>query len=53
VPVEEWWRKARQRLVDKQLDPLLIEMYRSSMKLSIGFTREYKDFWGLPNDFTF
>ncbi len=53
VPVEEWWQKARQRLVDKQLDPLLIEMYRSSMKLSIGFTREYKDFWGLPSDFTF
>ena len=51
--MEEWWRKARQRLVDKQLDPLLIEMYHSSMKLSEGFTREYKDFWGLPNDFTF
>ncbi len=32
-------------MLDKHLDPLLAEMYRSSMKLSEGFTREYKDFW--------
>jgi acetone carboxylase alpha subunit len=53
VPVEQWWQKARQRLIDKELDPLLAEMYSSSMKLSENFTREFKDFWGLPNDFTF
>jgi len=40
-------------LLEKKLDPLLIEGYRSSMKLSEGFTREFKDFWGLPNDFAF
>jgi len=32
---------------------LLIEGYRSSMKLSEGFTRDFKDFWALPNDFAF
>ena len=53
TPVEKWWQQARARIVEKRLDPLLIEMYRSSMKLSEGFTREYKDFWGLPGDFTF
>lgn len=52
VPVEQWWQQSRQRLLDKDLDPLLTEMYRSSMKLSGDFTREYKDFWALPNDFS-
>jgi acetone carboxylase, alpha subunit len=51
VPAEEWWQKARQRLLKKDIDPLLLEMYRSSMKLSQNFTREFKDFWALPNDF--
>ena len=45
------WQQARQRLMDKTLDPLLLEMYHSSMKLSQGFTREFKDFWVLPQDF--
>ncbi|NQT47791.1 MAG: hypothetical protein HQ578_02315, partial [Chloroflexi bacterium] len=52
VPVEQWWQKSRQRLLNKDLDPLLLEMYQSSMKLSEGFTRELKDFWALPEDFT-
>ncbi len=53
VPVEQYWQKARQRILDKKLDPMLQEAYRSSMKLSEGFTRDYKDFWALPNDFAF
>jgi acetone carboxylase alpha subunit len=53
IPVEEYWLKARRRLLEKKLDPLLQEAYRSSMKLSEGFTRDYKDFWALPSDFAF
>ena len=53
VPVEQWWQKARQRMLNKDLDPLLAEMYSSSMKLSEDLTREFRDFWGLPSDFTF
>jgi len=26
-------------------------MYQSSMRLSEAFTREFKDFWALPDDF--
>jgi acetone carboxylase alpha subunit len=52
VPVKQWWQKSRKRLLDKDLDPLLVEMYQSSMKLSENFTREFKDFWGLPDDFS-
>jgi acetone carboxylase alpha subunit len=49
----QWWQQARQNVANKQFDPLLVEMYRSSMKMSEKFTREYKDFWGLPNEFAF
>jgi len=53
VPVEEYWRKTRQRVLEKDLDPLLTEMYQSSMKLSEVFTQEFKDFWTLSEDFNF
>jgi acetone carboxylase, alpha subunit len=53
VPVEQYWQQARQRILDKKLDPMLREAYQSSMKLSQGFTRDYKDFWALPDDFAF
>jgi len=52
VPVKQWWEKSRQRLMDRALDPLLLEMYQSSMKMSQAFTREFREFWALPNDFT-
>jgi N-methylhydantoinase B/oxoprolinase/acetone carboxylase alpha subunit len=52
VPTEEWWQEARQRLMAKAIDPLLLEMYQSSMKMSQAFTREFKEFWALPEDFT-
>jgi len=52
VPVKEWWAQERQRVLDKSLDPMLIEMYQSSMKMSPKFAREYKDFWALPEDFS-
>ena len=51
VPVEQWWQKSRKRLADKDIDPLLTEMYQSSMKMSENFTREFKDFWAMPDDF--
>ena len=53
MPVKQWWQQTRQRVAGKQYDPLLVEMYRSSMKMSEGFAREYKGFWGLPGEFTY
>ena len=50
--MEEWWQKSRKRLLTKDIDPLLIEMYQSSMKLSKNFTQEFKDFWAMPDDFS-
>jgi hypothetical protein len=53
VPVKEWWKKARQKLVEHDLDPLLQEMYGSSARLSPAFAQEFRDFWALPDDHAF
>jgi N-methylhydantoinase B/oxoprolinase/acetone carboxylase alpha subunit len=50
-PMRQWWEKARKRLMAKDLDGKLGEMYQSSMKLSQDFAREFRDFWALPDDF--
>jgi len=52
APMEQWWEKSRQRLLARDLDELLIEMYQNSMKMSQAFAREFRDFWALPDDFT-
>jgi N-methylhydantoinase B/oxoprolinase/acetone carboxylase alpha subunit len=41
VPVKDWWRKSRQRLMENDLDAQLLEMYGSSAKLSPSFAREF------------
>jgi N-methylhydantoinase B/oxoprolinase/acetone carboxylase alpha subunit len=51
VPAKEWWRKSRQRLVERDIDDKILEMYQSSMRLSEAFTQEFKDFWALTDDF--
>ena len=51
VPVKQWWQKSRQRLMERNLDGKILEMYQSSMRLSEAFTQEFKDFWALPDDF--
>jgi N-methylhydantoinase B/oxoprolinase/acetone carboxylase alpha subunit len=50
VPVREWWKKSRRRLAGHDIDPLLAEMYASSMKLSNRFAGEIREFWALPED---
>jgi N-methylhydantoinase B/oxoprolinase/acetone carboxylase alpha subunit len=51
VPVKEWWQNSRQRLVERDIDAQLLEMYGSSAKLSPSFAQEFKDFWALPDDY--
>lgn len=52
IPAKEWWEKSRQRVMARNVDSKILEMYQSSMKLSEAFTQEYKDFWALPDDFS-
>lgn len=51
VPAKDWWQKTRQRVIKRNMNDKIIEMYQSSMRLSENFTQEYKDFWSLPDDF--
>jgi acetone carboxylase alpha subunit len=51
VPVQDWWQESRKKIMLREMHPLLLEMYQSSMKMSQRFTREFKDFWALPEDF--
>lgn len=51
IPMKQWWEKSRRRLMARELDDKLVEMYQSSMKMSQAFAQEFRDFWALPDDF--
>lgn len=51
VPVKVWWKKARERLLNRDMDEKILEMYRSSARLSPSFEAELREFWALPQDF--
>jgi N-methylhydantoinase B/oxoprolinase/acetone carboxylase alpha subunit len=53
VPFRQWWSTARQRILERDLDPLLLEMYDSSAGKSPRFAEDYRRFWSLPEDFSF
>jgi N-methylhydantoinase B/oxoprolinase/acetone carboxylase alpha subunit len=51
IPAKDWWTKTRSRLLVKEVDPLVLEMFADSSKRSDKFAREFLEFWGLPDDF--
>jgi N-methylhydantoinase B/oxoprolinase/acetone carboxylase alpha subunit len=51
VPVKEWWKKAREKIMARDMDVKIQEMYRSSAGLSPTFAQEMRAFWALPDDF--
>jgi N-methylhydantoinase B/oxoprolinase/acetone carboxylase alpha subunit len=53
VPVSEWLKKARQRVVSKDVISPLKEMYAQSMNLSQRWAKEYREFWNLPENFNY
>jgi len=53
IPFKEWWQKTRDQIMKGELDPLLLEMYRNSMEKGPRFAEEFRQFWSLPQDFTF
>lgn len=48
VPAREFWVGRSRQLAAREFDPLISEMYASSMKLSESFAQEFRDFWALP-----
>jgi acetone carboxylase alpha subunit len=53
VPVADWLKLERQRVAERRFVPEVARMYSSAMKLSSRFSREFRTFWSLPDDFTF
>ncbi len=52
IPVKEWWKKAREKVMAKDMDDKLVEMYQSSARISEPFVQDIKEFWALPEDFS-
>lgn len=53
VPFREWWSAEREKVLDKQMQPCVVEMLRSAMELSDEYAREVREFWQLPPDHEF
>jgi len=54
VPFREWWRKEREKILAREnMAQAVLDMWRSSMQLSPDYAQEIREFWKLPEDFTF
>ncbi|MDK1493214.1 hydantoinase B/oxoprolinase family protein [Sinorhizobium sp. 7-81] len=51
IPVSEWIAKESERVRTSDFAPEVAKMYRSAMKLSPRFAKDFKEFWGLASDF--
>lgn len=52
VPVKEWWKQNRQRVLKKDFVEPVVDMFRSSTGFK-DYDRHYRGFWQLPADFKF
>jgi hypothetical protein len=53
VPVREWMKAERQRILDAEMIEPVQRMYAESIRLSESWAREFREFWDLPEDFDF
>jgi acetone carboxylase alpha subunit len=53
IPGKEWWEKRRETVLNKELPPLLKEMYNGSLAKGERWPKEFRAFWDLPDDFIF
>src|SRR5206468_12713201 len=53
VPVREWMRKERERILERDMIEPAQVMYAESMRLSERWAEEFRSFWDLPDDFAF
>jgi acetone carboxylase gamma subunit len=56
-PFESWYAQERERVLaharedGERFHPAIQRMYAESMRLSPAWAAEYREFWGLPDDF--
>jgi N-methylhydantoinase B len=53
VPVREWMKAERGRILARDMIAPVQRMYAESMRLSERWAREFREFWDLPDDFEF
>ena len=53
VATEQWWQKRRQDLIDGKMPSLMKKMYNESLAKGERWPGEFRDFWCLPDGFTF
>ncbi|CAM5195921.1 N-methylhydantoinase B OS=Castellaniella defragrans (strain DSM / CCUG 39792 / 65Phen) OX=1437824 GN=BN940_13036 PE=4 SV=1 [Castellaniella denitrificans] len=50
LPTREWMKEERERILNKDASTQVQHMFATSFALSEKFTREFKEFWHLPDD---
>jgi acetone carboxylase alpha subunit len=50
MPTREWMKEERERILNKQASTQVQHMFATSFALSKKFTKQFKDFWTLPED---
>ena len=53
IPVKEWWKKRRKDLLQGKMPELMKDMYNCSLDKGEHWSRNFKSFWMLRDDFTF
>ena len=54
VPFKEWWEEERKKVeAQENMDDAVRTMWESSMRLSPEYGDAIRQFWNLPEDFTF
>jgi acetone carboxylase alpha subunit len=53
IPFEKWRSEQRQKVLKRSFSPVVVEMYKGTMSLSDKFSRRFREFWDLPEDFVF
>ncbi|GAO27394.1 N-methylhydantoinase [Alicycliphilus sp. B1] len=50
LPTREWMKEERARILNKDASTQVQHMFATSFSLSEKFTKQFKDFWSLPDD---
>jgi len=53
IPTQEWWQQRREELLEGKMPHLIKKMYNESLTKGERWPGEFREFWCLPDRFTF